>query len=109
MYIMLNRVSGIPTQSCPLARFPRNQRRVPLLNVHIYLKILFPIFPPYSQWQPNRESSFFGNLQVSARLSRVTESCQPFISTWYAYLPVRQLDRSQLEPLEPSYAVQHLH
>lgn len=44
----------------------------------------FPIFPPYSHWRSNRESSFVGNLQVLARLSRVAESCQPFISTWYA-------------------------
>ena len=45
--------------------------------------IPFPIFPPYSHWRPNRETSFPGNLQVSARLSEVSQLSRPFISTWY--------------------------
>lgn len=62
--------------------------------------IPFPIFPPYNQWRPNRVSSFFENLQVSARLSRVTESCQPFISTWYAYRFVNWIAHNW-SPLNP--------
>lgn len=46
--------------------------------------IPFPIFPPYSHWRPKCETSFPVNLQVSARLSEVNESGQPFIGTWYA-------------------------
>ena len=62
--------------------------------------IPFPIFPPYSHWRPNRESSFVENLQVLARLSRVTESCQPFISTWYAYRFVNWIAHNW-SPLNP--------
>lgn len=46
--------------------------------------IPFPIFPPYSHWRPKSATSFPGNLQVSARLSEVSNLSQPFISTWYA-------------------------
>ncbi|MGY4494862.1 integrase [Pseudomonas sp. TE3610] len=46
--------------------------------------IPFPIFPPYSHWRPKSATGFPANHEVSARLSEVSQSSQPFISTWYA-------------------------
>jgi hypothetical protein len=45
--------------------------------------IYFPIFPPYSQWRPERGTNVPESIAVCDCLEKVCPDAQPFSGTWY--------------------------
>lgn len=45
--------------------------------------VFFPIFPPYSQWRPDRGTNVPESIAVCDQLENVPADAQPFTSTWY--------------------------
>lgn len=45
--------------------------------------VFFPIFAPYSQWNPDRGTNTPENAEVNECMEQVFPGAQPFISTWY--------------------------
>jgi len=45
--------------------------------------VFFPIFPPYSQWRPDRGTNVPECTAVCDQLENVPADAQPFTSTWY--------------------------